>query len=262
MIPLRDCIVFLERYAPPRLAETWDNVGLLVGDAERHVARVMTCLTLTPASVAEAVTQRADLVVSHHPLPFTALKRITNQSTPGRLLLELCAARIAVYSAHTAFDSAEQGINQRLAEGLGLRDIVPLAPHPEGAGTGRQGRLASAATLAELAARTREFLHIDALDVVGRPSDAVSRVAVACGAAGELVDLALAAGCDTMVLGEARFHTCLEAEAQGLKLLLPGHYATERFAQEALAEVLAAEFACLAVWASRDERDPLTRLSD
>jgi putative NIF3 family GTP cyclohydrolase 1 type 2 len=85
----------------------------------------------------------------------------------------------------------------------------------------------------------------------------VQSVAVACGAAGELLEPARQAGCECMVLGEARFHTCLEAEAAGIGLLLPGHFASERFAMERLAEVLAAQFPGLEVWASRDERDPL-----
>jgi dinuclear metal center YbgI/SA1388 family protein len=109
---------FLDKFAPPALAESWDNVGLLVGRSEQPVERVMTCLTITPESAAEAVTNQANLIVSHHPLPFRPLKRLTGETSEGRLLLDLIAAGIAVYSPHTAFDSAEEGINQRLAAGL------------------------------------------------------------------------------------------------------------------------------------------------
>src|SRR4029077_979302 len=116
----------LERFAPSRLAAEWDNVGLLVGDRVRPVERIMTCLTLTPASVAEAVAERSELVVVHHPLPFRPLRRLTSDSVEGRLLLKLIEARIAVYSPHTAFDPAGRGINQRLAEGLRLTAIEPL----------------------------------------------------------------------------------------------------------------------------------------
>ena len=109
---------FLEQLAPFRLAEDWDNVGLLVGDRERSVTKLMTCLTVTPASAAEAVEAGAELIVTHHPMPFAATKRLTADTTVGRMLLDLIAARIAVFSAHTAFDSAGEGINQRLAAGL------------------------------------------------------------------------------------------------------------------------------------------------
>jgi dinuclear metal center YbgI/SA1388 family protein len=257
MLTVRAIAAFLEQFAPLRLAEQWDNVGLLVGDGDRGVGRLMTCLTITPASAAEAVAQHVELIVAHHPLPFAALRRLTGDTVPGRLLLQLIAAGIAVYSPHTAFDSAAEGINQRLAEGLALRDIAPLQPHAEGQGVGRWGRLPQPQPLERLAERVRSFLSIARLQLVGPPQQPVRTLAVACGAAGELLPTAQQAGCDCLLLGEARFHTCLEAEALGMGLLLPGHFASERFAVERLAEVLAGEFPALEVWASRNERDPL-----
>jgi dinuclear metal center YbgI/SA1388 family protein len=248
---------FLETYAPARLAESWDNVGLLVGDRGREVHRLMTCLTITPMTAAEAIEQQADLIVTHHPFPFHALKRLTSDTTQGRLLLDLIAAKVAVHSPHTAFDSAAEGINQRLAEALGLQRIEALVPHEAGQGTGRFGQLAAPLGLPELARRLKKFLAIDRLQIVGDPKQTVRRAAVACGAAGELLPAALAAGCDAMVLGEARFHTCLEAEAAGIVLLLPGHFASEHFAVKALAEVLIRQFPDLETWASRRERDPI-----
>jgi dinuclear metal center YbgI/SA1388 family protein len=248
---------FLEQFAPTRLAEEWDNVGLLVGDRQREVRRLMTCLTITPDTAAEAIDERAELIVAHHPLPFRPLKRLTADRPTGRMLLDLIAARVAVYSPHTAFDSASQGINQRLAEGLGLGRIEPLVPGDDGLGTGRVGRLSRGLTLGKLAERLKQFLGIDHLQMVGQPDRPVATVAVACGSAGELLDAARAAGSDALLIGETRFHTCLEAEADGIGLLLPGHFASERFAVECLAEVLAGQFPDLRVWASRRERDPL-----
>jgi dinuclear metal center YbgI/SA1388 family protein len=248
---------FLEQVAPFRLAEEWDNVGLLVGHRDRSVAKLMTCLTITPASAAEAVEQKADLIVTHHPLPFVALRRLTSDTTAGRLLLDLIAAHVAVYSPHTAFDSAAQGINDRLATGLGLHGIAPLVAQAEGQGTGRWGSLGDAITLGELAERLKRFLGIERLQMVGQPERAVRTAAVGCGAANELLDAARSNGCDAMVIGEARFHTCLEAEAAGIGLLLPGHFASERFAVEYLAESLGRQFPDAQVWASRRERDPM-----
>ena len=100
-------------------------------------------------------------------------------------------------------------------------------------------------------------MAIERLQIVGEPGQSVRTVAVACGAAGEFLDAARQNGCDAMVIGEARFHTCLEAEAAGMGLLLPGHYASERFAMDCLADVLAEQFPDVEVWASRRERDPL-----
>lgn len=248
---------FLEQFAPTRLAESWDNVGLLVGRRDRPVERLMTCLTLTPTTVAEAVGRGAELVVAHHPLPFHPVKRLTAETHVGAMLLDLIAAGAAVYSPHTAFDSAAEGINQRLALGLGLRGIAPLTMDETGLGQGRFGWLGEAITVEQLAGRVKEFLAIDRVQWVGQPGQSVQMIAVGCGASGELLEAARQQDCDAMVLGETRFHTCLEAEASRIALVLPGHFASERFAVEALAELLAVEFPSVEVWASRDERDPL-----
>lgn len=212
---------FLDQFAPPRLAEDWDNVGLLAGDRSRNVARAMTCLTATPASAAEAIEQRTQLMVTHHPLPFQPLRRLTTETPGGRLLLDLIAARIAVYSPHTAFDSAAQGINQRLAEGLRLQDVRPLVPDDEGLGSGRWGRLSRPVTVGGLIEQVKKFLSIERLPMVGDVSQSVRTVAVACGSAGGFLEPARKLGCDAMLIGETRFHTCLEAEASGIALLLP-----------------------------------------
>ena len=92
---------FLEQFAPPALAAVWDNVGLLVGDRGREVRKVMTCLTVTPDTATEAIDQRADLIVTHHPLPLIATKRLTADTTAGRLLLELPLCRAARYCRGT-----------------------------------------------------------------------------------------------------------------------------------------------------------------
>jgi dinuclear metal center YbgI/SA1388 family protein len=251
-----DLCRFLESFAPSNLAAEWDNVGLLVGDRQQNVERVMTCLTVTPAVAAEGIRERVDCLVTHHPFPFRPLKRLTTDEPTGRLLWELIRAGVAVYSLHTAFDSASEGINQQLAEGLGLIEIQPLVP-AESLGTGRVGRLNQRQLLGQVAARLKQFLRIGGLQVVGEANRSIERVAIACGSAGELLDAAIVARCDLFVTGEARLHTCYEAEARGIAMLLTGHYASERFGVERLADVLADQFPSVTVWASRDERDPL-----
>jgi dinuclear metal center YbgI/SA1388 family protein len=251
-----DLCLFFESFAPPSLAAEWDNVGLLVGDRQQNVERVMTCLTVTPEVAAEAIRERVDCLVTHHPLPFRPIKRLTTDEPTGRLLMELVRAGIAVYSPHTAFDSATDGINQQLAVGLGLVDIQPLV-RAESLGTGRFGRFDRPQSLGQIAARLKQFLKISGLHVVGEISRSIEHVAIACGSAGDLLDSAIAAGCDLFVTGEARLHACYEAESHGIAVLLAGHYASERFGVERLAEVLAAQFSSATIWASRDERDPL-----
>lgn len=259
---VHDVLTFLESFAPPALAEDWDNIGLLVGRRDKPVSRVMTCLTVTEDVADEAVREQCDLVVSHHPLMFKAIQRITDETPEGRTLLSLTRHDITVYSPHTAFDSAGHGINQGLSEKLGLRNIAPLRPLVSSSstslGSGRYGRLDVQITLAEFVSRVKTLLPSGHVPFVGDPQHVIATVAVACGAAAEFLRDAVALGCDVLLTGEARFHAALEARALGIALVLAGHYATERPGVEDLAGVLARQFPTLAVWASRDERDPLS----
>ncbi len=249
----------LEAFAPGDLAEEWDNVGLLVGDRSGEVRRLMTCLTITPDAAAEAILERADLIVAPHPLPFHPLKRLTTDSTTGRILWDLAAARISVISPHTAFDSAANGINQQLAEGLALTDIGPLvvSETDSSLGSGRYGNIGGSLALSDLITRVKNFLRIDSVRVVGAAEASVTRVAVACGSGGSFLESARQAGCDCLVTGEATFHTCLEAEANQIAMILTGHYASERFAVQRLVDFLAGQLPSVQVWPSRRESDPL-----
>ena len=248
---------FMETVAPPRLAEDWDNVGLLVGDPKLPAQRVMTCLTVTPDTAAEAIEQRAQLIVTHHPLPFRPFKQLTTDNVAGKLLWDLIGAGISIYSPHTSFDSARQGINQSLAERLKLTNIRPLIPildEPESLGAGRIGE-ASDLSFDGFARRVKSTFGLPHLQLVEGSS--VSQVAIACGSGGSFLESAHRAGCDTFVTGETSFHTCLDAQAKGMGLILVGHYSSERFAVEQLAERLSAQFPDIQVWASSQERDPL-----
>src|SRR4051812_34244712 len=198
MTTVNDLCDFLAAFAPAELAADWDNVGLLVGDRAQKVERVTVCLTITPPVAAEAIRERADLLVTHHPLPFRPLKRLTADEPTGRVLLDLIRAGIAIYSPHTAFDSAAQGINQQLAEGLGLRQIQPLIPAidlTQSVGSGRFGVLPRQQTLGEVAALLKSFLNIHGLHAVGDLQTPIERVAVACGSAGEFLPTAIERGC-------------------------------------------------------------------
>jgi len=265
MPTIGDIAQTLEQFAPTALAEEWDNVGLLVGDPKMPVQRVMTCLTVTPTTVQEAIQEKANLIVSHHPIPFQPLKTITTETTTGQLLMQLISAGIGVYSPHTAFDSAPAGINQHMAIGLGLQQIQPLVPatnsaDPE-AGSGRVGILGEELTLGELTARLKSFLGIEDLQgstqIVGDENQSVSRIAIACGSGGSFLSAAVDQKCDCFVTGETNFHTCLEAEARGIGLILPGHFASERFALLSLADYIYDQISGVEVWASRTEQCPL-----
>jgi dinuclear metal center YbgI/SA1388 family protein len=126
MYTVGSVVDFLDRLAPPPLAADWDNVGLLLGERSAPVRRLMTCVTVTPESAAEAVQREAQMIVTHHPVLFKAARRLTGDTPEGRVLLALARAGVAVYSPHTAFDNAAGGINDLLARRLGLTSVGPL----------------------------------------------------------------------------------------------------------------------------------------
>ncbi|MBI2804576.1 MAG: Nif3-like dinuclear metal center hexameric protein [Planctomycetes bacterium] len=126
MSTVADFMSALQSIAPLALAADWDNVGLLLGDSAAPVQRVMTCLTVTAESVAEAIETRAHLIISHHPILFRAIQQLTTANAEGRMALDLVRAGVAVYSAHTAYDNCAGGINDQLAARIGLTDVGPL----------------------------------------------------------------------------------------------------------------------------------------
>ena len=262
MTLIADVMKWMESIAPLRLSAEWDNTGLLLGDAAREARRVMTCLTLTAESVQEAIEGRADLVISHHPLPFRPLKKITTSELTGRLLWQLASAGISVYCPHTAWDSAAFGINTMLAERLKLQSVRPMIPEPEREstaevlGTGRLGELPTALTLTTVAKLLCESVPYCRPRAVATGAE-IRRVGIVCGSGASLLESAVKLRCDLFLTGEATFHQCLEAKAAGMSMLMIGHFASEKFAMDRLAEVCGTEFAELQVWGSRSEQDPV-----
>ncbi len=256
-----ECIAVLEKYAPLDLAEDWDNVGLLLGQREAPLEKVMTCLTLSTDVAHEAIEGGADLIVTHHPILFQPTQRLTDETDEGSVILSLAASGVAVYSPHTAFDSAAEGINQQLAEGLKLSGVAPLRPRddadPSRLGSGRFGQLGSECTLEGFMDQVRQLLGVQIIGFVGESAASVRTVGIACGSAAEFLKEAEHCGCDVLLTGEARFHACLEARARRVALVLPGHYATERHAVESLAQMLGRTLPGVECWASRVEEDPL-----
>lgn len=265
MSNVADIQQYLVHLAPPDLAESWDNVGLLTGDPAQPVKQILTCLTLTPDVAAEAIAAGVDLIISHHPILFRPVQQITSTSIEGKMLLDLIQAKIAVYSPHTSYDSGERGINWQLATLLGLEEIGVLRPldspgesaASQERGAGRFGTLPAEFTLPQLNQLIKQALKISALQFVGDPDLRISKIGIACGAAAEFLRDAHRHGCQALLTGEARFHACLEARSLGMALILPGHYATERPAMEQMAELLQQQFPDLKITASQQETDPL-----
>jgi dinuclear metal center YbgI/SA1388 family protein len=259
-----DVVTHLKELAPLARAAEWDNVGLLLGDLQTDVKRVMTCLTLTPDVAKEAIERRAELIVTHHPILFRPAKTLTTNTSEGRMILGLVRAGASVYSAHTAYDNAPGGLNDLLATNLGLQSVAPLKPFVDDpkAGEGRIGILSKKIPFGEFARLAKQVLGAAHVDCVGDANRTIGKVAIVCGAGGEFLKDAMKARAEVFLTGELRFHDYLMAEAAGVSLCLPGHYASERIGMEALAARLKSQFSGLDVWASEHERDPIHKVGD
>jgi dinuclear metal center YbgI/SA1388 family protein len=219
----------MARWYPPEWAESWDRVGLVVGEPSAPVRRVLLAVDCVPETVAEAVEVGADLMITHHPLLLGGVSTVATTSYKGAIVHGLIRAGIALFVAHTNADVASPGVTDALAERLGLVDIGPLvagARHP-----GRIGRLAPPLTLAEFARSAADRLPTTTIGVraAGDPARLVTTVAVAGGAGDDFLADAAAAGVDAYLTADLRHHPAGEHLAGGGPALLDaGHWATER----------------------------------
>ena len=238
MTTVRDIEQYLYAWAPRELAESWDNVGLLVGDPEAEVHRVLVALDVTPQVVAEAIEKGCQLIVAHHPVMNCAWHQVQTVRTDdrqGRVLTELIRHGIAAICMHTNLDAAAGGVNEVLAQKLGLSDLKMLTEEK----IGRIGTLKCEIPLVEFTRFVIESLGCNGLRYTdcGKP---VHRVAVGGGACGDYIPQAIAAGCDTFVTSDLRYHDFLDTTA--LNLIDAGHFPTEDVICAPLVEYLQKAF--------------------
>ncbi|MEY2612413.1 MAG: hypothetical protein RL069_1225, partial [Planctomycetota bacterium] len=267
-VKLKELIDALQRIAPLGIAESWDNVGLLVGDPASSIAKVMTCLTLSDGVLEEAIDRKIGLVVSHHPIPFRPLTRITTEDPTGRILWRAMQHSIAIYSPHTAWDNAHEGINRQLAGLLHLGNLRPLVPLNRAAnsqnansqtgkvkqetslddpmerelGCGVIGEFAKPVRIDDLVERLGVSIRGMSVRCTDSGERLVNRIGIVCGSGGSMLSKAAGERCDLFLTGEATYHQCLEAEARGVAMLMIGHFASEAFSMRKLAELLARAF--------------------
>ncbi|MEV0583584.1 Nif3-like dinuclear metal center hexameric protein [Nonomuraea sp. NPDC050310] len=233
MTRLAEVIKQLETAYPPDRAESWDAVGLVSGDLEQPVRRVLFAVDPVPAVAEEALAWGADLIVVHHPLYLRGTTSVATTSYKGRMLHGLIKRDIALYTAHTNADVANPGVSDALARAVGLvGDLVPLQPFPDDPwrGLGRIGDLPAQVTLAEFAQAALGGLPETARGVwfAGDPDRPVRRVAVSGGSGDSLLGAARAAGVDAFLTADLRHHPASEfVETGGPALLDAPHWATE-----------------------------------
>ena len=230
----------LEKLFPPELAEGYDNIGLLLGDGEKQIKKILVTLDTNLAVAKEAVKVGADMIVSHHPILFGGTKRIDYGTPTGKMLKLLIENDIAVFAAHTNLDSAKGGINDSLAKLFGIKDaevLEPNAVNPK-AGLGRYGKLKKPVTLAELAKITKEKLNTPCVRMSGRPDTVIETLAVASGSCSEVVPTATKKGCQAIITGDMKYHETIENVEAGICIIDAGHYPTETIAMEIFESVL------------------------
>ncbi|GLW32314.1 GTP cyclohydrolase 1 type 2 [Actinoplanes regularis] len=235
---------------PQNWAESWDRVGLVLGEFEHAVSRVLCVVDCVPETVDQALEVGADLIVAHHPLLLKPVSSIAPNTFKGRVVHRLIRAEVALYTAHTNADIANPGVSDALAARLGLTGLRPLVPAEgvaagEGRGAGRIGALAEPLTLAELTALAARRLPATTAGVraAGDPEREIRTVAV-CGGAGDsfLADAARA-GVDAYLCADLRHHPAGEHLANdGPALLDAAHWATERPWLDDVAAWLRAQF--------------------
>ena len=246
----------MQRIAPLALAESWDNPGLLV-DCGGGASRVLVTLDITPEVVEEAARKGCQLIVSHHPVIFSPLKKLGRQD----VAFQLVKNGISAICMHTNLDAAEGGVNEVLAGFFGMREMEAFAE-----GCGRVGSI-DPITVPELAKKAQQVLAFRCNQPLDGPAvqvkfadtgKTVQRLAVISGAGGSLFEDAIAMGADCLLTGEANHHHACDAARLGFSLIAAGHYATEFPVTAAVAEKLRAAFPEVEVLVSTKNRDPYT----
>lgn len=219
---------------PPSLSEEWDNDGLLCcPHPERPCQKALVTLDITEETVARAVNEGFDLILSHHPLIFRPLRALTPDQPVPRKLIKLTEQGITAMCFHTRLDALRGGVNDALAKALGVADALPFGE--EGKEMGRIGRVAPC-TLSDFAAHVKQALGTPFVLASGNLP--VSRVALLGGEGDDFIEAAKKAGADTYVSGRLGYHRMSEAPEYGLNLIEAGHYYTERVVLPTLAALL------------------------
>lgn len=227
----------IEKYAPREMAASFDNVGLMLGDAGRETDAVLLALDVDMEVAVEAKAMGASLIISHHPLIFNPLKKITADTPEGRCLLYLAENQIAVYSAHTNLDSAPGGLNDLAAQLLGLEQTKVLEGDAE-AGIGRVGILPQPLSLAALAEEIKRIYRLPFIRIIGKPENEIKKVALCTGSGGDLVANAVEKGADAYITGDIKYNVAREAAAAGLSVLELGHYESEYIVVDLLEKII------------------------
>ena len=234
MATVADISAFLEEKIPLSYKMDFDNVGFLCGDPDESVSKCLIALDVTMETIEEAAEFGAQLVLTHHPVIFQPMKSVRSDHPVGNRVIQLIRKNLSAICMHTNLDFCPGGVNDCLADSLGLKVI-------ESIDIGRITETARPVQPEEFAFRLKETLHVQALrySCGSRP---VHRVALCSGAGGGLVNSAADYGCDTVLSGEIGYHNWLDGRARGLNLFEADHFCTEAVVLPRLEKILKSGF--------------------
>lgn len=255
---IRQIIGALEEFAPLALQDSYDNAGLqigLTGDADASGA--LLCLDVTEEVLDEAVRLGCNMVVSHHPLLFRPCKSITGRDYIERCVIKAIKNDICVYAAHTNLDCARGGVNFKIAEKLGLKDIEWLNAKPGcDAGEGVIGTLPTALSVAQFVQWLKDAFAMESVRYNAFTGDKIERVALCGGAGAFLLPHAVAKGADAFLTGEVGYHRFFGHENE-LLLVEMGHYESEQYTLEVLHDIIASAAPELPVYFTQQQTNPV-----
>lgn len=226
---LNEMIMQLQKLAPEDMALDWDNVGLLVGDRGQDITKVFVALDADETAIAQAAAAGAELLLTHHPLIFSPLRKINSDHFMSARIVKLLHEQMSCYAMHTNFDAAKMG--ELAAERMGLSVEAPLADIFEydgkTYGIGVVGTLPETESLGGLCAVVKHGFGLDHVKVFRARDERISRVAICPGSGKSTIRDAIAAGAQVLITGDIDHHSGIDAVAQGLSIIDAGHYGIE-----------------------------------
>ena len=264
---IKEIIAALEQFAPLPLQESYDNAGLQCGLTEAEVSGALLCLDVTEEVLREAIDLGCNLVVSHHPLLFHGLKQVTDTTLVQRCIRLAIQNDLCIYAAHTNLDNAEDGVNFKMAEKLGLIDVQFMAPKtmvlPNGrhvkSGSGVIGYLPQGEDSLAFLQRVKQAFGVEVLQhntLLERP---IQSVAI-CGGAGDfLLDDAIAAEADAFLTGEMHYHVWFGHE-QEIQIAVLGHYESEQYTREIFRDIIEKAAPMLPIYDTEVTTNPILLL--
>lgn len=222
---VKDVMAVIEEFAPLALQEKWDNSGLCIGSPEDKVSSVLLGLDCTPELVDEAIACGADMIVTHHPLIFSGLKKISAEDLVGEAVVKAIRAGISVYAAHTSADKVIAGVSGTMAARLGLKDVRILDEDGEGTGLGVVGNLPEPMTAQDALELVKERFALKVVKSSKPVGCKIERVAMCGGSGGSLIGAARAAGAQLYISGDISYHNFFTPE--GFMIMDIGHYESE-----------------------------------